>query len=82
VTFNAAGLNSRALAKLGVNYSSADASRLIHAYFVKGEILSLLQDITPLPDAAGTRIALSPGNGLGYFSPFAHSIKQVDAALR
>jgi hypothetical protein len=65
-----------------VPYGSADASSLIHAYFVKGEILSLLQDITPFPNAAGVRIGLNPGNILGYISPFAHSIKQVDAALR
>ena len=65
-----------------MKYNSADAVNLIHAYFVKGEILSLIQDVTSLPNAAGARIGLNPGNALGYVSPLAHSLNQAIAASR
>ena len=80
ITINASGSNSHSLAALGVKYNPADAQSLIHAYFVKGEILSLIQDATPLPNAAGRRIGLNPGNALGYVSPLAHALDQAIAA--
>jgi hypothetical protein len=49
----------------------------IHAYHVKDEILATLQNVLPLPEAAGTPHALD-GNG----SPVSkHAISQVIAGI-
>ncbi len=53
VTFNSAGLSNR------YGGGSLSAKSLIRAYYSKSDLLSLIQDITPLPDAAGTRIPLN-----------------------
>ncbi|MCW5550353.1 MAG: hypothetical protein KIT44_15430, partial [Opitutaceae bacterium] len=58
VTVNAAGVPGRVVSRVGGNLSNAQ--NLITAYYVRGEILSLVQDLTPLPNASGTRIPL-PG---------------------
>ena len=50
ITFNAAGVNSR--------YSHGSSSQ-ITAHYIRGDILSTLQDITPLSNAAGNRVAHS-----------------------
>ena len=74
VTFNAAGLNSETLSRYHV--SDDNASTLIQAYYVNGEILSTLQDFSPLPSALGTRIPITAygepqitSNGLQVASP-------------
>jgi len=43
----------------------APAEGLIDAVYVAGEILSVAQDNTPLPDAAGERIRIEPASRLG-----------------
>jgi pimeloyl-ACP methyl ester carboxylesterase len=46
ITFNAAGLSNR---------YKGNRNPLIHAEFAGGDVLSLSQDLTPLPNAAGSR---------------------------
>jgi len=58
VTFNAAGLNSRTIAPYGV--STANGSVLIKSYYIRGEMLSVMQSFLPIPSAAGTLIPLNP----------------------
>jgi hypothetical protein len=72
ITFNAAGLNSNTVIS-GANL--ANASSLITAYYVGGEILSLAQAWTPFPNAVGTRIALAPGSSGGTLT--LHGMDQV-----
>jgi hypothetical protein len=68
-TFNAAGLHQETVARYGGTPQPSN----IHAFHVKGDFLTVLQLITPLPDAAGTAHSL-PGSG----SPLArHAIQQV-----
>ena len=47
ITFNAAGLSSR--------YRTGTSGN-IRAHYIRGDILGMGQDFTPLPNAAGTRI--------------------------
>lgn len=77
ITFNAAGLNAATVAGYGVNLSNA--TNLITAYYVGGEILSAVQEFTPLPNAAGMRIQLAPGSDAS--SPILHDINQVLLAI-
>jgi len=58
VTFNASGLSNGTIAQFGLNPS--DARGLITAFHTAGDVLTLLQDATPLPDAIGTRVILAP----------------------
>lgn len=55
-TFNAAGVTDKTLARYGANGNMA--KDLISAYYVKGEVLSTLQDFSPLADALGKRIKM------------------------
>jgi hypothetical protein len=77
VTFNAAGLNSATLTPYNVSMSNAGS--LIQAYYIRGEILSTVQDHTFFPSAAGTRIPLTPATSGGALAQ--HSINNVIAAL-
>jgi hypothetical protein len=66
--FNTAGLHSKIVALW--RYFAIVG---IHAYYVKGEALTILQSVLPLPEAAGTPYALD-GEG----SPVSkHFISQV-----
>ncbi|WP_233802383.1 hypothetical protein [Paraburkholderia sp. HP33-1] len=68
-SFNAAGLHPRTV----VHYGGQVTPSNINAYHVNGDILTVAQTWTPLPDAAGTPYAL-PGSG----SPVSrHSIRQA-----
>ncbi|MGS2724772.1 RHS repeat-associated core domain-containing protein [Porticoccus sp. GXU_MW_L64] len=58
ITFNAAGLHAKTVARYGANISVG--TQLIDAYYTSGDILSLLQDMTPMPNAAGNRIRMAP----------------------
>lgn len=58
-TFNAAGLNAATLARKGATM----AADKVKAYFVKGDILSALQDATPIAEAVGERLGLPPPPG-------------------
>lgn len=66
VTFNAAGLNRSTIEEyLRGRDSPTDVDELVssadvRAYYVEGEILSTVQDWTPMPEALGERIALDP----------------------
>lgn len=55
-TYNAAGLNRNTLARKGAEM----AIDKVKAYFVKGDILSSLQDNLPIAEAAGQRLGLPP----------------------
>ncbi len=55
-TFNAAGLSSQTASRY--NRTLNNSSVLIHAYYSSYDVLSLLQDYSPLPNAAGQRISL------------------------
>ena len=57
-TFNAAGVSQGVLH--GLDLRSANASRLIQAYYVRGDPLTTLQTYTPLPSALGTPHPLTP----------------------
>lgn len=63
VTFNASGLNDRTIERLAPEgrvdtlKQMAD-NGLVRQYSVEGEILTSLQDATPMPDAVGHRIEL------------------------
>jgi hypothetical protein len=72
-SFNAAGLHPETVKRYGGTPQPSE----VHAYYVKGEILTILQSVLPLPDAAGTPYALD-GNG----SPVSkHAISQVIAGI-
>jgi len=58
ITFNSAGLSSGTLARYGVTPASANG--LVSAYYLRGEVLSGLQDHSPLPKAVGARIPIDP----------------------
>jgi hypothetical protein len=58
ITFNSAGLNPLTLG----GTSDSNASNLIQAYYVGGEILSTVQDYSVLASAEGTRIELPAYN--------------------
>lgn len=58
ITFNSAGLSSGTLKRYGL--SRADANGLIDAYYLRGEILTGLQDHLPIPKAVGTRHPIEP----------------------
>lgn len=49
------------------------------AYYVSGEILSLGQDYSPLPNAAGRRVSLAPGSNAAPFD--LHFMNQVLLAM-
>lgn len=49
ITFNAAGLSK--------TYRGSPGK--IVANYIRGDILNFMQDISPLPDAAGTRVSFS-----------------------
>ena len=51
ITFNAAGLHP---------WTASGGRPQIAALYIQGEILSLVQDISPLPNASGQRIGFSP----------------------
>ena len=55
-TFNAAGLHSNTVARYGS--SLTNSSGLIRAYYSSFDVLSLIQDYSPLANAAGQRIPL------------------------
>lgn len=61
---NAAGLHAKTVRNYG---GLKRASKLIDAYYSNTDVLSILQDYTPLPDAAGRRIGISGGgmHGIG-----------------
>jgi hypothetical protein len=61
----------------GVDLSNATS--LITAYYVGGEILNTVQDLTPLPNAVGTRIELAPGSQSGTLT--LHGMNQVLLAI-
>lgn len=61
ITFNAAGLNSSTIAPYGA--SLANGPSLIKAYYIRGDILTTMQAILPIPGAVGTRIPLNPTFG-------------------
>lgn len=65
MTMNAAGLHSR--------YRNAGFKPSINAYYSHTDILSLLQDLTPLPNSAGRRINVQMG---GY-----HQICPISTAM-
>jgi hypothetical protein len=68
-SFNAAGLHPETVKRYGGTPQPSE----IHAYYVKGEALTILQSVFPLPEAAGTPYALD-GKG----SPVSkHFIRQV-----
>jgi hypothetical protein len=68
-SFNAAGLHPETVKRYGGTPQPSE----VHAYYVKGEILTILQSVLPLPEAAGTPYALD-GKG----SPVSkHFISQV-----
>ena len=56
ITFNAAGLSSR----YGGGHPAGN--QYIDAYYTSGDVLSLFQDLTPLPNAAGNRIRQAPNS--------------------
>ncbi|MEI7850193.1 MAG: hypothetical protein WCH86_00005 [Kiritimatiellales bacterium] len=61
VTFNAAGMNPDY-----AKNSNFNANDYVNAYYVKGEILSHIQDRTPgVFNAAGNRHGLKPASGYG-----------------
>jgi len=66
ITFNAAGLSFRYMTNKSVD---------IEAHYDLGDPLSILQDLTPLPNAAGSRYSSSPAvfsfNPVAYHSAFA-----------
>lgn len=64
-TFNAAGLHSATVGRRGK--SLANAESLIDAFYVAGEGLSVTQDTTPLPNAAGERHRLEPASHLQFY---------------
>ena len=53
ITFNAAGLSSRYRTASSVN---------IRSHYIRGDMLSIFQDFTPFPNAAGTRISHGSGS--------------------
>lgn len=59
VTFNAAGLSSRTIERF-IGMESDVSRHDVKSYYVVGDIVSLIQDLTPLPDAVGRRIDLMP----------------------
>jgi len=79
VTFNSAGLSSGTLSRYGVSRAGADG--LVDAYYLRGEILSGLQDHLPLPKAVGTRHPID-GVRSTPWSPIAkHGMDSVLGAL-
>ena len=62
ITFNAAGVSK--------TYRGAPGK--IVANYIRGDILSFLQDISPLPNAAGSRVSFSGRGGM----LMRHSISQ------
>jgi hypothetical protein len=68
-SFNAAGLHPKTVMRYGGQFMPS----VVNAYYVKGDILTVLQHWTTLPDAIGTSHQL-PGSG----SPISrHFIKQA-----
>jgi len=62
VTFNAAGLSEATARRYGVDIRNAEK---IDAYYIRGDILSVIQDYSPLPNAIGNRIPLTAYHTLG-----------------
>jgi len=58
VTFNASGLSSGTIKRFDLDPSRANG--LITAFHTAGDILTFLQDATPLPGAVGARVTLAP----------------------
>lgn len=74
IAFNSAEPNSiMVFQRNGSDLSNA--ANLITAYYVTGEVLRAVQDLTPFPNAAGTRIALAPRSSSGPIS--LHNMDQV-----
>lgn len=94
-TFNAAGINANTLTRYRVDRKNI---RNTNAYYVKGEVLSTLQDNTVASNALGNRIKLKPstnGSNSKWFTPFGmrlyrgaktsgqlHSISEVRKSLK
>ena len=57
-TYNAAGLHSNTIARYSSGSGLSNGASSIHAYHSSFDVLSILQRITPLPDAVGQRIPL------------------------
>jgi len=79
ITFNSAGLSAGTLARYQVR--RGDANRLVQAYYLRGEILSTLQDHSPLPKAVGARVPINPISSTPW-SPLArHGMDSVLGAM-
>jgi len=79
ITFNSAGLSSGTLARYKVSRGSADG--LVSAYYLRGEILSGLQDHSPLPKAVGTRIPINPISSTPWSPVARHGMDSVLDAM-
>jgi RHS repeat-associated protein len=67
-TFNSAGIHSETMRYY--NFSADDAANHVRAISVRGDILTVAQTLTPLPEAIGNRYSLDPdisfGNQIGW----------------
>lgn len=87
-TFNSAGLSSKTIQNFCINSSNFSK---VNAYYVRGEILILLQDSSILPNAQGNRIPLDPVNKSNWYTPpykrvqrslTSHFISNVNASMQ
>jgi RHS repeat-associated protein len=79
ITFNSAGLSSATLSRYKV--SGASGANSIQAYYLRGEILSTLQDHSPLPRAVGTRSPINPVSSTPWSPVARHGIDSVLDAM-
>jgi hypothetical protein len=78
-TFNSAGLSSGTLSHYGVTRGMA--AGLVDAYYLRGEVLSGLQDHSPLPRAVGTRHPIEPVSSTPWNPVAKHSMDSVLDAM-
>ena len=79
ITFNSSGLSSGTLSRYKVSRGSANG--LIDAYYLRGEILSTLQDHSPLPKAVGTRFPINPVSSTPWNAVARHGMDSVLDAM-
>ena len=64
------------------NATSHSVNNPINAYYVRGDILSLLQDYTPMANAVGNRIGINPTFKSALTTPLGlHMMEQVRETL-
>ena len=82
-TYNAAGLSEGEQARIADQFGRQTPN--VTAYYIEGEILSVLQDNSPIPDAFGNRVVLTAppveGNAISVSGEL-HRIDRVVEALQ